>query len=291
MSNFTKIDSNTISYQFSNNQNSENDFFNFVIDPTLMPGSAYYDSTSVEKVIKYNIDKYELVTSIEHTFEQIYSQYIRNGKLNIKNQEYGNWINYNSDDQRYYIRFSYLFNIKSDYSSLPACSYFTTRFSEFPAKEYHYANKSSCETCSHPAIVENSNNEISLCHYRSSAKSFSLCPLYTEDILYTSSYKVKSKFSEENFTITAKAYRSNDSSKIIASIYQTLPDETETVIQTIALDTLSGASYDDFFANFKDITDEVLDAFCETHIIDSIENNSNQTPVQIQKKSYITSLV
>jgi hypothetical protein len=291
MSNFTKIDSNTISYQITSNQNFQNDSFNFVIDPTLMPGSACYDSNSSEKVIKYNIDKYESIISIEHTFEQIYNQYISSGKLNIKNKEYGTWVNYNNDDEKYYIRFSYLFTIKTDYSTLPACKYFTTRFSEFPAKEYHYANKSSCDTCSHPTIVENSNNEISLCHYRSSLKSFSICPLYTEDILHTSSYKIKSKFSEETFVITSKAYRSNDSSKVIASIYQTLPDETEIVIQTISLDTLSGASYDDFFSNLKEITDEVLDAFCDTHIIDSIENNSNETSVQIQKKSYITSLV
>jgi hypothetical protein len=204
-----------------------------------MPGSACYDSNSSEKVIKYNIDKYESIISIEHTFEQIYNQYISSGKLNIKNKEYGTWVNYNNDDEKYYIRFSYLFTIKTDYSTLPACKYFTTRFSEFPAKEYHYANKSSCDTCSHPTIVENSNNEISLCHYRLSVKSFSICPLYTEDILHTSSYKIKSKFSEETFVITSKAYRSNDSSKVIASIYQTLPDETEIVIQTISLDTLS----------------------------------------------------
>jgi hypothetical protein len=295
MSNFNYIDANTI--QFPINEAGFVDVITFKKDSNLMPGTVRIDSQSgfssqPSKTLFYNVDNYQKIVAINSTFMSIYSQYIFTGKFHDTDQSYGNWCNYNSNDKNYYLRFSYVFDIVEDYSSIPACSYYTSPISEFTSEEYQYANRSNSNTCSHPTMVENNPNQICHCLYKDSIKGFSICPIYKEDSKIYSVYKLTSKYSESNtFNISSKVYRDNDGIKLVASIYQTLPDETQVEIHNISIDTLSGLSNSDYLLNLSNLMDEVLEAYTETHNVEIIQNNEQTSSVTITKKSYIASLV
>jgi len=296
--NFEILSNGDIAYQVMTDSN-EYEIQLFVIDKNMATGNIRWDTIvnpngHTEHIAYYNIEKYQTVSHINNTFNQIYNQFYKKSKFSFvpdQEQANGDWYNYNYDDNCYYIRFDYVFSIKEDFSSLPVCDYFTSPFSNINSSHYHYGNKSSTFICSHETVVaSNKTPYATQCSMVHSQNSFLSCPLYSFTPVYYSEVTFKKNNSEETLTLVAEVSLISLGTKVSASIKIKGSSEN---IHTIAADTYPGMSYDSISNEISELFAQVISSYQDNYkIINTVVNPSKETvSVTINNKSYISSLV
>lgn len=262
----------------------------FVKDISLNPDTAKiavdsHPVYSTNHVIYYNFSPYSKLVSFPDQLRSIYDGYISKNSFANPDQTLGSWCKYNSDLKSYYLKFSFVFNTQKDYSHLATCQHLTSFFNPINAENYHYANKSKNNVCSHPTVIKNNEGKISYCSMIMDHPAN--CPLYQEDKKLISRYNVKSKNSPNVYVFSSYVSRFLDQVHIFVE-----NSETKDPIFNVKLSDLNDVSYDKILFEAEFLMQEALSAYPLTFF--SIEKDETDTsiPVSIsKKKSYISSLV
>lgn len=289
MSNFIVQDEKTILYSTQDDGSLEN-CITLVKDLNMIAGSVRWD-TLATGFIFYNLPEYSFITSINDTVSQINNKFVKNGtfsKVPNPNDDLPNWATFNPEDNSYYIRFDLIFNIKTDYSSVATCKFYTNPHSNFSSQDYQYANKSKGDICSEP-ILNAKSNGVAYCPYYQNLFSdmpAHSCQGYSADKTILSLINLSAKHSDNKINITVTHSRM-DAGKNINILFK---DEiNNNVFHDIKFSSLDKEQLDSIPTMVQSILDEILESYKNDFNID-VQDVLSQV-VKIKKKSFISSLI
>ena len=287
MPNYSILNDNAITYTVDNG----NHVITLVKDPNMIAGSARWDTFDTG-YIYYNLPAYSKIIEISETLSQIYDQYINRGifkEVPTPSTSLPKWATYNPEEKSYYIRFDYVMSVSVDYSSIPTCKFFTASHNFFKSKDYHYANSSIGDICSHKELVSKNQN-VSYCPYSDDIFGSSPqhnCSYYSADTEVLKVINLTSKFAEANkINITVSKSRMQLGKNIQILFYDEI---NKTEFHKISFDSLDQDQLDSIPQNVQNIIDEIISSYENDFIIES-EDITSQSVI-LKKKSFISSLV
>lgn len=290
MSNFIVQNETTILYPTQPWDGSIENCITLIKDTEMIAGSVRWDTTATGSIF-YNLPEYSSITSINDSLLQVYNKFVKNGtfsRVPSPNDDLPNWSTFNPENNCFYIRFDLVFNIKTDYSSVPTCKFYTNPHSNFSSQDYQYANKSKGDICSEPVLNAKSTG-VAYCPYYQNLFSdmpAHSCQGYSADKKILSLTNLSSKHSDNKINITVTQSRM-DAGKNINILFK---DEiNDNVFHDIKFSSLDKEQLDSIPTMVQSILDEILESYKNDFNIDT-EDLSSQV-VKIEKKSFISSLI
>lgn len=289
MSNFIVQDEKTILYPTQTDGSLENCII-LIKDPDMIAGSVRWDTISTGFIF-YNLPEYSSITSISDSLLQVNNKFVKTGKFSSvpsPNDDLPNWASFNPEDKCYYLRFDLVFNIKTDYSSVPTCKFYTNPHSSFSSQDYQYANKSKGQICSEPVLNAKSNG-VAYCPYYENMfldMPAHSCQGYSADKTILSLTNLSAKHSDNKINITVTQSRMN-AGKTVNILFK---DEiNNNVFHDVKFDSLDKEQLNSIPAMVQSILDEILESYKNDFNIDTQDIPSQV--VKIEKKSFISSLI
>jgi len=228
---------------------------------------------------------YSFLTSFPSQLPQIYEGYISSGTFTLPDKSPGSWAVYSPTAKAYFLKFSYIFSLKKDYSKLATCQHLTSSGNLINAENYHYANKSKGAICSHPTMIKSNEGKVSYCSMILDHPA--ACPMFQEDKKLISSYKVSSKHSDSSHVISSYVARFLDQIHIFVENSQ-----NQEQVFNVRLSNIDDISYDQILSEADVLINEALTAYPSTFFqVEKEEINSSVSVSLSPKKSYISSLV
>jgi len=289
MSNFIVQDEKTILYPTQDDGSLENCII-LIKDTDMIVGTVRWDTIATGFMF-YNLPEYSTIASISDSLLQVYKKFVISGKFSnvpSPNDSLPNWATFNPEDRSFYIRFDLVFNIKTDYSSIATCKFYTNPHSNFSSEEYQYANKSKGDICSEPAMNAKANG-ISYCPYYQNMfldMPAHSCSGYSVDTKILSLTNLSSKHSENKINITVTQSRM-DAGKTVSILFK--DQINNNVFHDIKFSSLDKQQLDSIPTMVQSILDEILESYKNDFNIDT-EDVIPQV-VKIEKKSFISSLI
>ena len=289
MSNFIVQDEKTILYPTQDDGSLENCII-LIKDTDMIAGSVRWDTIATGFMF-YNLPEYSTIASISDSLFQVYKKFVQPGnfsKVPSPNDSLPNWATFNPEDNCFYIRFDLVFNIKTDYSSVATCKFYTNPHSNFSSEEYQYANKSKGDICSEPVLNAKSTGVAYCPYYQGMFLDMPphSCGDYSADTKILSLTNLSSKHSENKINITVTQSRM-DAGKTVSILFK---DEiNDNVFHDIKFSSLDKEQLDSIPTMVQSILDEILESYKNDFNIDT-EDVISQV-VKIERKSFISSLI
>jgi hypothetical protein len=289
MSNFIVQDEKTILYPTQNDGSLENCII-LIEDKDMIPGTVRWDTTATGFMF-YNLSEYSTISSISDSLLQVYNKFVIPGtfaKVPSPNDSIPNWATFNPEDKSFYLRFDLVFNIRTDYSSVPTCKFYTSPHSSFSSDEYQYANKSKGDICSEPVLNAKSSGVAYCPYYQNLFADMPAhsCQGYSADSKILSLTNLSSKHSENKINITVTQSRM-DAGKTVNILFK--DQINNTVFHDIKFSSLDKDQLDSIPTMVQSILDEILESYKNDFNIDTQDVISQV--VKIERKSFISSLI